>query len=109
MGSVWPCRKATGRPCRPASRYPLRRLTLGADKRNYASRFFSDLRKAYVLPHVAQKSRYSAIDARTTRHEGYAVSQTHLKRIEEPYGWANVLDVGEASLDPPEHTGSPQG
>jgi hypothetical protein len=43
----------------------------------------SDLRQACVTPHVAQKSRYSAIDGRTTRHEGYALSQKHRKKIEE--------------------------
>ena len=35
-----------------------------------------------VTPHVAQKSRYSAIDGRTTRHEGYAKSQRNRKRID---------------------------
>jgi len=41
--------------------------------------------------HVAQKSRYSAIDARTTRHEGYALSIKHRKRIEEAFGWAKTV------------------
>ena len=31
--------------------------------------------------------RRSAIDGRTTRHPGYAVSQRLRKRIEEPFGW----------------------
>lgn len=60
-----------------------RRLTLGADKGFDAAEFVADLRQACVTPHVAQKSRYSAIDARTTRHEGYALSIKHRKRIEE--------------------------
>jgi transposase len=68
-----------------------RRLTLGADKGYDAAGFVSDLRKACVTPHVAQKSRYSAIDGRTTRHEGYAVSQKHRKKIEEPFGWAKTV------------------
>ena len=68
-----------------------RRLTLGADKGHDASGFVSDLRQAYVTPHVAQKSRYSAIDARTTRHEGYALSQRHRKKIEEAFGWAKTV------------------
>ena len=38
-----------------------RQLTLGADKGYDAAKFVSDLREACVTPHVAQKSRYSAI------------------------------------------------
>jgi len=41
-----------------------RRLTLGADKGYDAAEFVSDLREACVTPHVAQKSRYSAIPSR---------------------------------------------
>jgi hypothetical protein len=42
-----------------------------------------------VRPHVAQnnKARRSAIDARTTRHAGYGMSQKIRKRIEEGFGW----------------------
>ena len=68
-----------------------RRLTLGADKGYDAAQFVSDLRKACVTPHVAQKSRYSAIDGRTTRHQGYALSIKHRKRIEEAFGWAKTV------------------
>ncbi len=68
-----------------------RRLTLGADKGYDAAGFVSDLRQACVTPHVAQKSRYSAIDGRTTRHDGYALSQKHRKKIEEPFGWAKTI------------------
>jgi transposase len=68
-----------------------RKLTLGADKGYDAAEFVADLRKACVTPHVAQKSRYSAIDGRTTRHRGYALSQKHRKQIEEPFGWAKTV------------------
>lgn len=68
-----------------------RRLTLGADKGYDAADFVSNLREAYVTPHVAQKSRYSAIDGRTTRHQGYALSIKHRKRIEEAFGWAKTV------------------
>ena len=68
-----------------------RRLTLGADKGYDAAGFVSDLRQACVTPHVAQKSRCSAIDGRTTRHAGYALSQKHRKKIEEPFGWAKTV------------------
>jgi len=68
-----------------------RRLTLGADKGYDAAEFVADLRRACVTPHIAQKSRYSAIDGRTTRHEGYALSIKHRKRIEEAFGWAKTV------------------
>lgn len=65
------------------------RITLGADK-NYDTReFVANLRALTVTPHVAQNNthRRSAIDGRTTRHSGYAVSQKVRKRIEEIMGW----------------------
>ena len=68
-----------------------RQLTLGADKGFDAAEFVADLRQACVTPHVAQKARYSAIDGRTTRHEGYALSIKHRKRIEEAFGWAKTV------------------
>lgn len=68
-----------------------RRLILGADKGYDAAEFVSDLRQACVTPHVARKSRYSAIDGRTTRHKGYALSLKHRKRIEEVFGWAKTV------------------
>jgi hypothetical protein len=66
-------------------------LTLGAEKGYDAAEFVADLRKACVTPHLAHKSRYSAIDARTTRHEGYALSIKRRKRIEEAFGWAKTV------------------
>jgi len=68
-----------------------RRLTPGADKGYDAAGFVADLRRACVTPHVARKSRYSAIDGRTTRHEGYGLSLKHRKRIEEAFGWAKTV------------------
>lgn len=68
-----------------------RRLTLGADKGYDAAEFVTDLRHACVAPHIAQKSRHSAIDGRTTRHKGYALSLRHRKRIEEAFGWAKTI------------------
>ena len=68
-----------------------RKLTLGADKAYDAAGFVADLRRACVTPHVAQKARHSAIDGRTTRHKGYALSIKHRKRIEEPFGWAKTV------------------
>lgn len=68
-----------------------RRLTLGADKGYDSADFVTALRRMVVTPHVAQKSRHSAIDARTTRHPGYAISQRRRKKIEEPFGWAKTV------------------
>ncbi len=69
--------------------------TLGADKGFDTGDFVMELREMGVTPHVAQNSyatdearRRSAIDRRTTRHQGYAVSQRVRKRIEEVFGWA---------------------
>lgn len=67
------------------------KLILGADKRYNPAEFVADLRQACVTLHVAQKSRYSAIDGRSTRHEGYAQPQKHRKRIEEAFGWAKTV------------------
>ena len=68
-----------------------RRLTLGADKGYDSADFVAELRQACVTPHVARKLRHSAIDARTTRHAGYALSQKRRKKIEEPFGWAKTI------------------
>ena len=40
---------------------------------------------------MAAKVAGSAIDGRTTRHEGYAVSQRIRKRIEEVFGWGKTI------------------
>ena len=65
------------------------RITLGADKAYDVAGFVADLRAYNVTPHVAQNTtnRRSAIDRRTTRHPGYAVSGRIRKRIEEVFGW----------------------
>jgi hypothetical protein len=70
-----------------------RHLTLGADKAYDVREFVGDLRDLNVTPHIAQNTtnRSSAIDARTTRHLGYAISQQKRKRTEEPFGWAKTI------------------
>ena len=67
-----------------------RRITLGADKGYDTRDFVDELRDRGATPHVAQNQngRRSAIDGRTTRHPGYAVSLRIRKRIEEVFGWA---------------------
>ncbi len=68
-----------------------RRLTLGADKGYDSADFVTTLRRMVVTPLVAQKSRHSALDGRTTRHPGYTLSQRRRKKIEEPFGWAKTV------------------
>lgn len=66
------------------------RVTLGADKGYDTRDFVEALRELKITPHVACNAtayRASAINGRTTRHEGYAVSQRLRKRIEECFGW----------------------
>ena len=73
-----------------------RRRTVAADKGYDARAFVTDCRALNVTPHVAQNTtnRASAIDARTTRHPGHAVSQRIRKRIEEPFGWVKTIAGG---------------
>jgi IS5 family transposase len=68
------------------------RITLAADKAYDAGAFVAALRECNITPHVAQNTsnRRSAIDARTTRHPGYAVSSRRRKRIEEIFGWTKA-------------------
>ncbi len=70
-----------------------RAITLGADKAYDTEDFVNELRSMNVRPHVAQntKGRRSAIDGRTTRHPGYAMSQKVRKRIEETFGWDKTI------------------
>ena len=67
------------------------RITLGADKGYDAEDFVNELRSMNVTPHVAAKVTGSTIDGRTTRHEGYALSQRIRKRIEEVFGWGKTV------------------
>jgi hypothetical protein len=70
-----------------------RAITLGADKGYDTQDFVNELRSMKVTPHVAQNinGRRSAIDGRTTRHDGYGVSQRIRKRIEEAFGWIKTV------------------
>lgn len=61
--------------------------TVGGDKGFDVPSFVAGVRALGVTPHVAQKQKYTAIDARTTRHEGYAISQRKRKLIEQVFGW----------------------
>ncbi len=69
------------------------RITVGADRGYDTQGFVRECRKSRVTPHVAQKQR-SAIDRRTTRHEGYRISQRIRKRVEEVFGWVKTVGGG---------------
>ena len=75
-------------------RAPGRRRTVGADKA-YDVREFIDLtRELGTTPHVTQnlaRRGGSAIDGRTTRHAGYAMSQHARPRIEPAFGWLKTI------------------
>ena len=66
------------------------RVTLGADKGYDRKEFVQELRDHQVTPHIARKQT-SIIDARTTRHPGYGISQQKRKRIEEIFGWLKTV------------------
>jgi len=71
-----------------------RRITLGGDKNYDTQGFVASCRAARITPHVSQNEhghRSSAIDERTTRHKGYAVSQRKRKRVEEIFGWIKTI------------------
>jgi transposase len=69
------------------------RFTLGADKAYDSRDLVTTLQAMNVTPHVAQnnKNRRSAIDGRTTRHRGYAMSQSRRPIIERAFGWLKVV------------------
>ena len=69
------------------------RATLGADRAYDTRAFVKTMRGLEITPHVAQNTsnRRSAIDGRTTRHEGYAISQRKRKRVEEVFGWLKTI------------------
>jgi transposase len=72
----------------------IERITVGADKAYDTKDFVSEMRGINVTPHVSQnlkRSGGSAIDGRTTQHEGYKVSQRKRKRIEEVFGWIKTV------------------
>src|SRR5260370_31446525 len=69
-------------------------VTVGGDKGFDTFGFVGECRNLQVTPHVAQNHARpggSAIDARTTRHAGYKISQRKRKRIEECFGWLETI------------------
>ena len=70
-----------------------RRITLGADKGYDRRGFVEGLRRLEITPHIASKSRMSALDGRTTRHATYRLSQWKRKIIEEGLGWLKTIGL----------------
>jgi len=69
-------------------------VTVGGDKGFDTRGFVAECRNLRVTPHVAQNHARpggSAIDGRTARHPGYAISQRKRKRIEECFGWLKTI------------------
>ena len=72
-----------------------RRITAGEDKAYDTADHVANLRAIGVTPHVTQnqavtktgKNRNSAIDERTTRHQGYGMSQSRRAMVECIFGW----------------------
>jgi len=73
-----------------------RRRTVAGDKGYDTRGFVAQVRHLGFTPHVAQNTsrQRSAIDGRTTRHVGHAVSMRIRKRIEEPFGWIKTVAGG---------------
>ena len=73
-----------------------RRRTVAGDKGYDTAGFVADARALGFTPHIAQHTnkRRSAIDGRTTRHPGHAISMRKRKRIEEPFGWVKTIGGG---------------
>ena len=70
-----------------------RRITVGADKGYDTRGFVTACREMNVTPHVARR-KWSIVDERTARHEGYRLSQRIRKRIEEIFGWVKTVGGG---------------
>jgi len=70
-----------------------RRITVGADKNYDTYDFVSQCREMSVTPHVARR-QWTNLDARTTRHPGYELSQRIRKRVEEIFGWMKTVGGG---------------
>lgn len=68
-----------------------RARTVGADKNFDVRSFVAGVRELAITPHVAQKTRGSAVDGRTTRHAGYAISQQRRKLVEQVFGWMKTV------------------
>jgi len=67
------------------------RITVAADKGYDTRDFVAELRAMEVTPHIARKITGSAMDDRTTRDPGYAISQQKRKLVEQGFGWMKTI------------------
>jgi hypothetical protein len=67
--------------------------TLGADKGYDTYVFAAALKRRGIHPHIARHTngRRGAIDGRSARSNGYAMSQWVRKRIEQGFGWVETI------------------
>jgi transposase len=66
------------------------RITAGADRAYDTRDFVSTVRELGVTPHVARR-QHGAIDERTSRHPGYAISLSKRWLVEKPFGWLKQI------------------
>jgi hypothetical protein len=68
---------------------------LGADKGYHSKAFVEHLREDWIRPHIARINgrKTPGLDARTTRHASYQVSQRTRKRLEEILGRSKTVGV----------------
>lgn len=100
-------RDAAGQMIRAVRRRRRGRMTVAADKGYDTRAFVRELRTLGARPHVAQHNSAhfsSAIDQRTTRHPGYAVSQTRRRLVEPIFAWIKTV----AGLRKTRHRGRPR-
>src|SRR6202158_3067738 len=66
------------------------RITAGADKAYDTRDFVNTVRELGVTPHVARRQN-GALDERTSRHPGYAISLSKRWLVEQPFGWLKQI------------------
>ena len=67
--------------------------TVGADEGYDVASLVAPCREMAITPHVAARRKGSRIDARTSRHDGYAISQLKRKQVEQPFGWMKTYGL----------------
>lgn len=71
-------------------------MSLGGDKAYDTKDFVAALRQMQITPHLAQNCNRpggSALDARTTRHTSYQISQAKRYWVEKPFGWMKAVGL----------------
>ena len=105
-------RRASETMLKAKAREAGRRITAGEDKAYDTADHVANLRALNVTPHVTQndamtstgKRRLSAIDARTTKYDGYGMSQSRRAMFECIFGWGKQ----HGTLRKTKHRGVPR-